>query len=244
MALGCRDRSSVPPVGIPCSTSSGVWVDSLQCYVMLANPQPPLSDPSWGGRTTGAIYSCTTITVPLASTIWLAAGPAGLAPTPAQLAIQALATLRVPVPAMHRSPPETNSDAGQPYTWVNAWTWFWTDTASWRELSATARAGGVWARVTVTPSTLTYSPGDGGGAVSCVGPGRPWQVADANTSPSGGGCGYRYQHVSANGPITATLTSTWTVTWVGSGGSSGTLPDLTRQVSSSFVVEQIQVVNR
>ena len=224
---------------IACTSGSGTWSNRFQCYLSPVDPQPPLSDPVWEGRQNGVIYHCSGF----AGTrlVWLATPPAG--PTPEQLARQALATLTVPSPVMQRSPSASNSDNGVPYTWVNLWTWVWTDPTSWSPLSARAAAGAVWAEVEVTPTRLTFVPGDGGAGVVCPGPGRPWREADGNAAPTAGGCGYRYKHVAAT-PVTATLSIEWQVTWRGSGGTGGTLPAMTTQASSSFVVQQIQVVTR
>lgn len=227
---------------VPCTAPSGIWSNSMQCYLQLDNPQPPLSDPIWGGHTDGSIYWCTTGLSPSTRRVWFG-GPAPVAPTPEQLARQALATLQLPKLVGHRSPTEANSDHGTPYTWVNLWTWFWADPASWTTLTARAASGGVWAQVTVTPTRLVLTPGDGSAAVTCDGPGRAWTKVDGNGAPTTGGCGYRYRHITAT-PITTTMTIDWAVTWTGSGSASGTLPVMTTQSSSAFAVEQIQVVTR
>jgi hypothetical protein len=44
--------------------------------------------------------------------------------------------------------------------------------------------------------------------------------------------------------LTATLAIEWAVTWRGSDGTSGTLPVMRTQVTSTFAVQQIQVVTR
>jgi len=166
---------------------------------------------------------------------------------PATLARQAAASFLLPHPSGHRSPPETNRDRGYSYTWVNLWTFYWSDPATWKTLTATARAGGVFATVTATPVSLTFDPGDGTGAVSCAGPGRPWLESDGDNAPSQGACGYQYRHVSGPGflhPFTSTQTITWRLTWTGSGNTSGTLTQRTTSTSAQLNVEQIQTVNR
>lgn len=227
---------------VPCSSESGSWSNSEQCYLRLMNPPPPFSSPYWEGHTTGAVYFCTTALSPTTRLVWFAGAPP-IGPTPEQLARQAFDSLTVPRPVMRRSPDESNSDAGVPYTWVNLWTWVWTDPVAWTPLTARATAGATWAEVTVTPRSLTFVPGDGGKSVTCVGPGRPWTEADGNAAPGAGGCGYQYKHVSGSA-VTATMAIDWTVTWTGSGGTSGTLPALQTQATSTFAVQQIQVVTR
>jgi hypothetical protein len=202
------------------------------------DPPPEPSNPMWGGRTTGAVYTCVGVD---GTWDWFWAPPAPVV-TPVQVARQALASVTLPAPVMRRSPTEANSDHGVPYTWVNLWTWFWTDTG-WGPLRARAAVGGTWAEVTVTPTRLVYVPGDGEPVVACAGPGRAWRESDGNGAPTAGGCGYRYRHVSAT-PLTATLAIEWAVTWRGSGGAGGTLPVMRTQATSTFAVQQIQVVTR
>lgn len=228
---------------VPCTSTGGTWSNALQCYLKLADPQPPASDPVWGGHSDGAMYWCSTSfgLAPVSRLVWLATPPSG--PTPEELARRALNSLTVPRPLMRRSPIESNADGGVPYTWVNLWTWVWTEPQTWSPMSARAAAGTVWAEVEVTPAQMRFAPGDGSTGVVCPGPGRPWQEADGNAAPSAGGCGYRYKHVAA-APVTATLSIEWQVTWRGSGGTGGTLPAITTQASSLFVVQQVQVVSR
>ncbi len=121
---------------VSCTASGGTWSNQMQCYLSLASPQPPQTDPVWAGHTDGAVYWCTTNQglAPTSRQVWLAAPPAG--PTPEELARRALDSLTMPSPVMRRSPSESNTDAGVPYTWVNLWTWVWTDPASWTPFSA------------------------------------------------------------------------------------------------------------
>lgn len=236
---------------IPCYDPNYGWFSSsVNCYYQPLNPSPPPSDPAWAGNyPNGAVYdvNCPSgvgdLTQP--GLVWLPTPPPGMPTvTPAQLAQQALASLTLPAPVMRRSPTEANSDHGTPYTWVNLWTWFWTDSASWKVQTARAAAGPVWAEVTVAPTRLIISPGQTGTVdVTCAGPGRPWTEADGNSAPAAGGCGFQYRHVSAN-PITATVTIEWSVAWRGSGGTGGMLPAMRTQVASRFAVQQIQVVTR
>jgi hypothetical protein len=113
-------------------------------------------------------------------------------------------------------------------------------------LTATAATpdGSVWATVTAKPVSLTFDPGDGHAPVVCDGPGRPWTDADGFAAPSGGACGYVYTKVSSHA-LTASETETWDVTWVGSGGSSGTItPPMATTTSGQLNVMQIETVVR
>jgi len=159
------------------------------------------------------------------------------------LAQQAYTELTVPKPEAQRSPPETNSDpdnGGLPYTWLGLNTWIWVN--NWQPLQRTVDLRGVSATVTATPTALVFDPGNGDAAVSCPGPGRPWTEADGNQPPIGGGCAYMYRAVTPDGPLTATTGIAWSVAWTSNTGAGGTFPALNTATTSSFLVEQIQVV--
>jgi hypothetical protein len=168
--------------------------------------------------------------------------PTAAGPTPAVLAQGAYGLLRLPAPTIERSPDATNIDHGVPYTWVNLWTWFWTSPATFTAKARTVSAGAVSATATAMPTALIFDPGTGDPPVACPGPGRPWRSADGDRAPTGGGCGYAYRRVSTS--VTTTVSIRWTVTWTGNNGESGQLPPLTTAASSTFAVQQVQVVNR
>lgn len=233
---------------IPCEADGGLWLQSSGCYVSPVSEPPPVTAAVWEGHTDGAIYQC--IFPGSASgtggvTFWAQAPPAGPAAVdPAQLARQALQSIQLPTPSAGRYPAGDLPD-GRPYTVVNAHTWFWTDAASWTPRTARADAGGVWAEVTVSPSRLTFTPGDGGPSVSCPGPGVPWATSDGVWAPSPMGCDYRYLHTSAGQPdqlVTATYGTTWDIAWTSSTGATGVLPDLTTTTQSRFAVAEVQSV--
>ena len=236
---------------IPCQDGPSWWVQSLQCYAQPMPVQPPKDSPIWGGHTDGAIYLCTFYTnggsFPGTNgfSFWSATAPAGPpAVDPAVLAEQALRTLTIPSPTTGRYPAGTMRN-GQPFTAVNAYTWFWTDPESFRALTARADAGGVWAQVTVTPTALRFTPGDRADAVSCPGPGVAWQPGAGVWAPSPAGCHYRYPHSSIRQPdeqVTATYGISWSVAWTSSTGASGTLPDLTTSSNATFAVAEVQAV--
>lgn len=227
---------------VPCSRGAlGDWDAGLGCYIALMKPQPPKSDPVWQGHTTGAIYVCTVWPPRTTGTaeIWMATPPTG--PDPRTLALQAERTLRLPQPSGNRSPSESETYHGSPYTYVNLWTWFWTDPASWQTRSATAHAGGVSATVTVRPTALVFDPGDGSPAVACRGPGRAWTSDDGDAKPTNGGCGYQYRSATSQ-PLMSTQSIRWAVTWRASDGEAGTLPDLTTSRSGQLMVLQVESV--
>jgi hypothetical protein len=227
---------------VPCSRGGlGTWDSGLGCYLKLMASQPPKSDPLWQGHKTGAIYVCTTWPPRTTGTteIWLATPPAG--PDPRTLAVRAEKTLRLPQPSGDRSPSQSQRFHGYPFTYVNLWTWFWTTPATWQTRNATASAGGVSATVTVTPSALTFDPGDGSSPVTCAGPGRAWTSADGDSKPTDGGCGYRYRSATS-APLTSTESIHWAVSWRASDGETGTLPALTTSRSGQLMVLQVESV--
>ena len=194
---------------------------------------------AWGQTFTAAGLPSTGLG-PLLQSVGCSPAAAGL--TPAVLAQEAYGLLRLPAPTIERSPDATNSDRGIPYTWANLWTWFWTSPDTFTAKARTVSAGAVAATATATPTALIFDPGTGDAPVTCHGPGRPWLQADGDKAPTGGGCGYLYRHISAS--VTTTVSIRWTVTWTGSNGETGQLPPLTTAASSTFAVEQVQVVNR
>ena len=128
---------------------------------------------------------------------------------------------------------------------ARAYTWYWTDPTTFTSRTARAAAGAVWAQVTVTPTALTFTPGDGGAAASCRGPGVAWHQGDGAWGPSPAGCDYRYPHSSINelnDEVTATYGIEWSVMWVGSGGTSGTLTVPPTTSTSTFVVAEAEAV--
>jgi hypothetical protein len=203
----------------------------------------------WEGHTGGAVYVCSALG-PNADGVgiiglqfWFANPPAGLGPSPAQLAQEALTRLTIPSPRPGRYPSGTLQD-GRPYTLVNAYTWFWTS-GSFKALSATASAGGNSSTITVTPTALTFTPGDGTKSVSCSGPGVAWKQSDGPWAASPSGCDYRYPQSSihdTNGEVTATYGIVWSISWTASDGEKGTLPDLMTTAKSTFAVAEAEAV--
>jgi hypothetical protein len=157
----------------------------------------------------------------------------------------AAAALQLPSPTAHRSPEDHLPD-GRPSTYVKLQTWFFVPAAQWKPLSLTARAGGVTATATATPTLLAFDPGDGAAPVSCVGPGRAWVFGqDRNFDVAPGGCSYAYQRSSygyPGGMVTARYSITWAIRWTGTGGAAGVLPDVVTTSTAAFAVAEAQAV--
>lgn len=239
---GCRWQDKT----VACSDPAlGSFDSSDGCYYKEANPYPtsgPVYD-SWktGG---GGIYWASCPFGGSGGYVWRPTPPANLPPSPGELALRALASLTLTKPTTGRYPSGTLK-IGQPYTVVHAYTWYYTDPDRFQTLTARAAAGGNYAEVTVKPTALTFDPGDGNAAVSCAGPGTQWNSSYGVWAASPSGCDYQYPHSSihaAHQEVTATYGIRWTVTWVGSGGSSGTLPDQNTKTTSTFAVAEAEAV--
>ena len=80
---------------VDCMTSLGTWSDSRQCYMKMADPQPPFDAVVWAGHTDGVVYSCTLVDNSVATgmsiQVWLPEALPG--PAPRELAQQALAQM-------------------------------------------------------------------------------------------------------------------------------------------------------
>jgi hypothetical protein len=114
-------------------------------------------------------------------------------------------------------------------------TWFWIDPAAWAPVSARAELPGVWAEVTATPTTAVWTPGDGGVAITCAGPGR----AHPGTTGATTDCGHAYVEV---GSYTLAVEVTYEVTWDSSTGIGGVLEPVVVSATQPVTVEQRQAV--
>jgi hypothetical protein len=156
--------------------------------------------------------------------------------TPAQLAATAWARLPIPQPDVRTAPPRGSSGL------VGLSEWFWV--TNWSTHTGRAEAGGVWAEVTARPTSLTISPGAGQPSVNCSGPGTAYDSKRPATQQRSD-CSFTYTRSSAGlsgAAYQVTVTVTWGGTWVGSGGTGGTLPALSRSTSFRLRVAEGQAV--
>jgi hypothetical protein len=166
--------------------------------------------------------------------VWIPAGESPPVLSPAQVAEMARQRLRLPVPTIAANP------AGLQL--VNLPTWMWLSTG-WNRVSATASVPGVSVTATASPSTVSWSMGDGS-TVTCAGAGTPFHTGTdpMATSPD---CGHTYRTSSARQPghaFPVAATIHWTITWAG-GGQGGTFPDLTTTGNAAFRVAESQALN-
>lgn len=168
----------------------------------------------------------------------------------AELARQASDRLPLPAPVVKHSPDRVS---GRPETVVGFRTWFWVDPASYRPLTQTVTAGAVTATVTARPvSTHWVSGSPDAPDVTCPGPGVPYDPR-LDSSVQSTYCATTYARSSARRPQTGpdandrfflgSATTRWQVSWTGTGGVQGQLPDLERTSTFQLAVAELQAVN-
>ncbi|CAL9460857.1 hypothetical protein SUDANB96_02655 [Streptomyces sp. enrichment culture] len=174
------------------------------------------------------------------------APPAGIenAVTPEVLAELAYAEIRVPGTEVTLAPAGT--------TKVNLPTWAWLDAAEFEPVSVTASVPvlGIAATATAEPRSLELDPGTpdaetypASGVCEIVDGriGEPYARGKADRTPP---CGVRYLRSSGDGSYPLRATITWKITWTGTGGAGGDLPDGTFGAEQAVTVQEIQAVNR
>ena len=171
--------------------------------------------------------------------------------SPGELAVQAANYLPLPAPTVRHSPDRAH---GRPQTVVGLETWLWVDPSTFTELRQSTSAGGVSATVTARPVSTVWETGsaDAPDAV-CPGPGVPYDTTRGSEGQSTY-CSTVYARSSADRPqtgpdpddrfFTGTATTVWRVSWVGTGGAAGTLPDLRRTSTFQLAAAEIQAVNQ
>lgn len=137
---------------------------------------------------------------------------------------------------------------------VNLPTWVWLDKAKFKPVKVTASlpGAGLWATTTAKPVGLHLDPGTKDADVSpasgecTIGEdgriGSPYVKGSGRKSPP---CGVTYRRSTANtGAYQLKATLTWQISWKGSGGTGGTLPDGTFDSAVEVDVQEAQAVNR
>jgi hypothetical protein len=222
---------------VPCSDGSGFWSGQYQCYVSLADPQPPPTDAVWGGHTNGAIYRCFSSNgrfgAPVVTQFW-----SPLAPTvpvdPAKVARQAIASMAlraIDIGIVPQPGPNSIGIVGMPV-------WMWVDRPAentFGPITRSATAGGVTVSATAKVTKIIWGMGDGA-TVTCTDAGRPY--ADSYGKRSSPTCGYTYTKAKADYLISAH--SYWVITWRG-GGQAGTI-NMDFTAATTIHVGEVQVL--
>lgn len=145
--------------------------------------------------------------------------------------------------------------APEDITKVNLPTWAWLDKATFKKVSVTAAldvAGlNISATTTAKPVSLRLEPGTSdaetypaSGECQLNGDdsiGAPYAKGKAGQTPP---CGIKYLRSSGDGTYKLRATITWAVSWTGTGGTGGDLPDGTFGTTQDITVQEIQAVNR
>ncbi|MER6677614.1 hypothetical protein [Streptomyces sp. NPDC000983] len=140
-------------------------------------------------------------------------------------------------------------------TKVNLPTWAWLDEAVFDEVQATAAINApgfnLQAMTTAKPVSLRLEPGtadaetypaSGECVINADGSiGEPYAKGKADETPP---CGLKYLRSSGDGTFDLQATITWEITWAGTGGAGGDLPNGTFGADQAVTVQEIQSVNR
>ncbi|WP_406473897.1 hypothetical protein [Streptomyces sp. NBC_01615] len=167
------------------------------------------------------------------------------APTPDVLAAYAYDKIKVPETEVELKPATKST--------VNLPTWVWLDKGTFKEVKVRAELAdaGVWAETTAKPVALHLNPGtDDAETTPASGDckinddgsiGTPYTKGDADETPP---CGITYQRASSGEPYQLKASITWEISWEGSGGAKGELPDGTFETTQNMNVQEIQSINR
>ena len=238
----CHEQYS--NVAVPCYDATfGWWSNAGGCYYSRLSPPPPATDPVWNGQyPNGAIYqsTCPGVLGSGGGWVWKPTAPPGFGGGPgtaAQLAAEAVARLQLSGPDIGFAPdPGKVGLVGLP-----VWMWTRVSRATWGPTSATAALPGLSVTATARAKKIVWDMGDGH-EVTCDGPGTPYaQGSGQTTSPT---CGYAYSVSSANQAghaFTVTATTTWAISWQGSGGSGQTAQTRTSSVQARIGELQVLV---
>ncbi|MGW0824227.1 hypothetical protein [Streptomyces sp. NPDC002845] len=167
--------------------------------------------------------------------------------TPEMLAALAYQHMQLPDTEVTRAPEAT--------TKVNLPTWAWLDQAVFDEVQATAAINvpgfNIQATTTAKPVSLRLEPGtedadtypaSGECAINADGSiGEPYAKGRADGTPP---CGLKYLRSSGDGTFKLQATITWEITWTGTGGAGGDLPNGTFGNDQDVTVQEIQAINR
>ncbi|MGP3922483.1 hypothetical protein [Streptomyces sp. 8N616] len=146
---------------------------------------------------------------------------------------------------------EMNPDGKQT---VNLPTWMWLDKGTFKpvKVRASLQEAGLWAETTAEPVSLHIDPGtedaqvfpaSGDCRINDDGSiGSPYTKGKSDQDPP---CGVTYLRSTTNAPphkLKATLT--WKISWEGSGGTGGELPDGTFGTTTDVTVQEVQAITR
>ncbi|MFF3376130.1 hypothetical protein ACFYXF_24645 [Streptomyces sp. NPDC002680] len=167
------------------------------------------------------------------------------APTPKTLAEYAYDKIKVPSTEIELRPTARST--------VNLPTWVWLDKGTFQEVKVRAELPntGLWAETTAKPVALHLDPGtpdattypaSGDCTINEDGSiGTPYTTGGSSRTPP---CGITYLRATEGSPYQLRASVTWEITWQGSDGTGGDLPNGTFETTQEIAVQEIQSVNR
>ncbi|CAM5317531.1 MULTISPECIES: hypothetical protein [Streptomyces] len=166
------------------------------------------------------------------------------APTPRMLAEYAYEHVKVPDTEVEVRP--------QAKSTVNLPTWVWLDEGKFEDVVVRAELPrtNLYAETTAHPVSLTLEPGTEDAETFPAGGtcrinkdgsiGSPYRKGSADQDPP---CGITYLRASDK-PYELSASITWEISWEGTGGAGGDLPDGTFETTQDMTVQEIQSINR
>jgi hypothetical protein len=167
------------------------------------------------------------------------------APTSKTLAEYAYDKVKVPETEVQLKPTARST--------VNLPTWVWLDKGTFQAVKVRAELPdtGLWAETTAKPVALHLDPGTPDATVypasgDCTinedgSIGTPYSAGRASEAPP---CGITYLRATDGSPYQLKASVTWQITWQGSDGTGGDLPNGTFETMRGIDVQEIQSVNR
>ncbi|WP_309032138.1 hypothetical protein [Streptomyces alfalfae] len=167
------------------------------------------------------------------------------APDPEVLAAYAYDKIKVPETEVEMKPEGKST--------VNLPTWVWLDKGKFEPVKVRAELPhtNLYAETTAKPVSLHLDPGtadaetfpaDGECAVNEDGSiGAPYTKGSSKEDPP---CGITYLRATGGEPYRLKASITWEITWEGTGGAGGDLPNGTFEGTQDVDVQEIQSINR
>ncbi|MEV8017661.1 hypothetical protein AB0O76_15245 [Streptomyces sp. NPDC086554] len=167
------------------------------------------------------------------------------APTPKVLASYAYDQIKVPDTKVELKPEGKST--------VNLPTWVWLDKGTFEDVKVRAElpGTGLWAETTAKPVGLHLEPGTADAQTfpasgDCKANdddsiGTPYTKGSSKQDPP---CGISYLRATGGKPFQLKASITWEITWEGTGGAGGDLPNGTFDGTQDVEVQEIQSINR
>jgi hypothetical protein len=207
-----------------CTDSAlGNWSNSEQCYLRYERPQPPFSDPRWGGHTEGSIWACLREQGYdqgrnyVNTWVWLPGRPDTVVTDPLTLAYEAIAKMQLAAPQIATAPgPQAIGLVNMP-----VWMWVTKSENTWGPITRDASVPGLTVTATAQVKAMNWTMGDAQ-TIRCDGPGTPYKTSfGVKESPT---CGHHYRKTSREQPncrYTVTARADWEITWHSTLGDTG-----------------------